>query len=467
MSNEKKREGGSMDMTEGSPYRLIFLFSIPLLIGNILQQLYNMVDSIIVGNIVGAKALAAVGTGFPVIFMLSSLFMGIGTGATIMVSQYFGAKDYEKLQNTVSTIYKAMLIGIVPLSVIGVVLSRPLLILMQVPDDGTLEMATTYMIVVFIGMIGMMGYNVNAGILQGLGDSRTSLIFLAIATVINIVLDLLFTAGIRMGVFGVALATIIAQIISWLFGVFYIQKKYSIIKINFRHLKFDRVLFKQALKLGIPSGIQQMCFSIGIMVMQALVNSYGSTFMAGFNGANKIDSFAFMPVQSFSIAVTTYTGQNIGAHRLDRVKHGTRAALVLSVVTCLVIGGILYPLSAWFMRMFSQDADVIESGVWYLQSVLPFYVLLAAGFIYSSTLRGAGEMMVPLISSLIGLWIVRVPAAYLLAYFFGKEYIYYSYGIGWVFGFIIPWVAYMRGKWKDKCIVGNGPSPEDEAIAQS
>ena len=306
MEETKRKQGGSMDMTKGSPYKLIFLFSIPLLIGNILQQLYNMVDSIVVGNIVGPKALAAVGTGFPIIFMLSSLFMGIATGATVMVSQYFGARNYEKLQNTVSTIYKAMLIGIVPLSVIGILLCRPLLIAMQVPDDGTLDMAVTYMIVIFVGMIGMMGYNINAGILQGLGDSKTSLIFLSVATVINIILDLTFTAGIRMGTFGVALATIIAQITSWIFGVFYIQKKYSIIKIHFRHLKFEKELFFQALKLGIPSGIQQMLFSVGIMVMQALVNSYGSTFMAGFNGANKIDSFAFMPVQSFAIAVTTY-----------------------------------------------------------------------------------------------------------------------------------------------------------------
>ncbi len=453
MSDVKKREGGSIDMTKGSPYKLIFLFSIPLLIGNILQQFYNMVDSIVVGNIVGPKALAAVGTGFPVIFMLSSLFMGIGNGATVIVSQFFGAKDYENLRKTVTTIYKSMLIAIVPLSILGILISRPLLILMQVPDDGTLDMAVTYMIVIFIGLIGSMGYNINAGILQGLGDSRTSLIFLAIATMINVVLDLAFTAGIRMGVFGVALATIIAQMCSWLFGLFYIQKKYTIIKIKFRHLEFDRALFKQALRLGIPSGLQQMCFSVGIMVMQALVNGYGSTFMAGFNGANKIDSFAFMPVQSFSIAVTTYTGQNIGAGLLDRVRLGTRAGMILSAITCVVIGGVLYPISGWLMRMFSSDAGVIESGVWYLHSVLPFYVLLAAGFIFSAALKGAGEMIVPLVSSIIGLWVARIPAAYLLAHFFGQEYIYFSYAVGWVFGFILPFVAYRRGKWKNKSVV--------------
>lgn len=449
------KKDGSIDMTQGSPYRLIFLFSMPLLLGNVLQQLYNMVDSIIVGNVVGTKALAAVGTGFPVIFMMCSLFMGVGTGATIMVSQYFGAKDYDSLQDTVSTIYSAMLVGVVPLTLIGMLLSKPLLVMMHVPDDGTLAMASQYMLIIFLGIIGTIGYNVNSGILQGLGDSRTSLIFLAIATVINIVLDLVFTAGIKMGVSGVALATIIAQISSWLFGVKYIQKKYSFIKISFRHLSFNKVLFKQALRLGIPSGIQQALFSVGTMVLQSLVNSYGSAFMAGFNGANKIDTFAFMPVQSFSIAVTTYVGQNIGAKKMERVKHGVRSSMILAGASCLIIGAIIFPLSGTLMRMFSQEEEVIASGVVYLQTVLPFYILLAASFIYNGALRGSGEMVVPLISSVIGLWLARVPAAYLLAHYFGSGYIYYSYAIGWVFAVAISCLYYRTGRWKNKGIVAD------------
>lgn len=454
----KGGNSGAMDMTQGNPYRLIFFFSMPLLLGNVLQQLYNMVDSIIVGNIVGTKALAAVGTGFPVIFMMCSLFMGVGTGATVMISQYFGAKDFDRLQDTVSTIYSAMLVGVVPLMAIGMLLSRPLLVMMKVPDDGTLALASQYMLIIFAGIIGTIGYNINSGILQGLGDSKTSLIFLAIATVINIVLDLLFTAWIRMGVAGVALATIIAQISSWLFGVRYIQKKYSFIKISFRHLHFDKILFKQALRLGIPSGIQQALFSVGTMVLQSLVNSYGSAFMAGFNGANKIDTFAFMPVQSFSIAVTTYVGQNIGAKKLERVKHGVRSAMIMAAVACIVIGAIIFPLSATMMRMFSQEEAVIASGVVYLQTVLPFYVLLAASFIYNGALRGSGEMVVPLISSMIGLWLARVPAAYLLAHFFGSGYIYYSYAIGWVFGVLISGLYYRTGRWSNKGLTGASAS---------
>lgn len=448
-----QKKSGVTDMTQGNPYKLILIFSIPLLIGNVFQQLYNMVDSIVVGNYLGDKALAAVGTGFPIIFMLSSLFMGIGMGASIMISQYYGAKDMARVGRTVSTIYTALMVAIVPLSLIGVFLARPMLVLIQTPDDGTLEMAAIYMITIFVGMIGSLGYNVNAGILQGFGDSRTSLLFLLIASIINIVLDIVFTVFCGMGVFGVALATIIGQITSWLFGIYYINHHYESIHISLFSFTFDKALFKQAMKLGIPSGIQQALFSIGIMMLQSLVNSYGSNFMAGFNGANKIDSFAFMPIQSYSIALTTYTGQNVGANNYHRVSKGLRAGMVLSTVTCLAIGIPLYFLSDLAMRLFSQSQPVIQTGVTYLHSVLPFYVLLAAMFMFSGVMRGAGEMIVPMICSFMSLWLARVPAAYLLAHFFGRDAMFYSYVVGWVLGFVIGLSYYLTGRWKKKRII--------------
>ena len=451
MAKEKKTT--SIDMTSGSPYRLILSFTMPLLLGNIFQQLYNMVDSVVVGNVIGDKALAAVGTGFPIIFMLSSLFMGIGTGATIRISQFYGARDLERVNQTVNTIYTALIIGIIPLSLIGIFLSEPLLHMMKVPDDGTLEMAKTYMVIIFIGVIGNLGFNINAGILQGFGDSRTSLLFLMIATVINIVLDLVLTITVPMGVAGVALATIIAQIVSWLFGVFYINRHYDFIKIRPHKFYFQKELFFQAMRLGIPSGIQQALFSIGIMFMQSLVNSYGSSFMAGFNGANKIDTFAFLPVQSLSNALTTYTGQNIGAGNQHRVKEGLKASLIMSIGCCIVVGILLYPTSAFMMRMFSQNAEVIDAGVAYLHGVLPFYFLLAISFMYNSGLRGAGDMVIPMISSFVSLWLARLPAAYLIAHFFEKEDIYYSYAVGWALGVLISGIYYMTGKWKNKSIV--------------
>ena len=457
----KGKKATSIDMTEGSPYRLILVFTLPLLLGNIFQQLYNMVDSVVVGNVIGDQALAAVGTGFPIIFMLSSLFMGVGTGATIMISQFYGARDLEKVNQTVNTIYTALIIGIIPLSLVGVFFSEPLLRMMHVPDDGTLQMAKTYMIIIFIGIIGNLGFNINAGILQGLGDSRTSLLFLMIATVINIVLDLVLTIPIKMGVAGVALATIIAQIASWLFGVFYINKRYDFIDIKPQKFYFKKRLFWQAMKLGIPSGIQQALFSIGIMFMQSLVNSYGSNFMAGFNGANKIDTFAFLPVQSLSNALTTYTGQNIGAGNQHRVNEGLKTSMILSVGCCIIVGILLYPTSGFMMRMFSQNPEVIDAGVAYLHDVLPFYFLLAGSFMFNSVLRGAGDMVVPMISSFISLWLARLPAAYLIAHFFSKESIYYSYAVGWVLGLMISGIYYASGKWKNKSIVAKMKSEEN------
>lgn len=450
---KEKSVVSSTDMTDGSPYKLILLFSLPLLIGNIFQQLYNMVDSIVVGNFIGEKALAAVGTGFPIIFLLSSLFMGIGIGATIMISQFFGAKDLEKVDQTVNTIYTGLIIGIIPLSIIGIFISEPLLRLIQTPNDGTLEMAKIYMVVIFIGMIGNLGFNINSGILQGLGDSRTSLLFLLIACIINIILDLVFTLVFGMGVMGVALATIIAQLVSWIFGIFFINRNYGFIQIKITSFFFDKKLFAQAMKLGIPSGIQQALFSVGIMVMQSLVNSYGSSFMAGFNGANKIDTFAFMPIQSFATAVTTYTGQNIGAGNMHRVKDGTRSAMILSVAASIIMCILIYPTSAFMMRMFSQNQDVINAGVAYLHGVLPFYMLLAISFMINSVMRGAGEMIVPMISSIVSLWLARVPAAYLIAHFWGGDAMFYSYAVGWAFGIAISGAYYLTGRWKNKSII--------------
>lgn len=441
------------DMTVGNPYKLILLFSLPLLVGNVFQQLYNMVDSIVVGNYVGEKALAAVGTGFPIINMMTSFFIGIGIGATIMVSQFYGAHDMEQIQDTVDTIYSAITIGIIPLTIIGIVLSKPLLQLINVPDDGTLTMATQYMIVIFIGLLFSSGFNMNSSILQGFGDSRTSLIFLLIACIVNIVLDIVFTICFGWGVIGVAVATIIAQFCSWIFGIYYINKHYGFIHINPFKIRIKKDLFKQAMKLGIPAGIQQALFSIGSMFMLSLVNSYGSAFMAGFNGGNKIDTFAFMPIQSFSIAITAYVGQNIGANQMHRVNDGKRAALVLSIGSSIVICGIIYPLSGFFMRMFGDNPEMIECGVAYLHQLLPFYFLLAALFIYNNFLRGAGESVVPMLSSIVSFWAMRIPTAYLIAHFFGGNYIYFSYAVSWFGGLLISLIYYKTGRWKNKSII--------------
>ncbi len=445
----KDNKNKMQNMTEGSPLKLIFAFAVPMLIGNVFQQLYNMVDSIVVGRFVSKIALAAVGTGFPIIFMTVSMFIGIGLGATILISQFYGAGDIENVKRTSQTIYTAMIVGAIPISILGIILTGPLLNLINVPAD-TFPLAKQYMIIIFVGLIGSIGFNINAGILQGLGDSKSSLLFLAIACLINIVLDLSFVLNFHMGVAGVAYATTIAQFFSWAFGIAYMRKKYEFLDFSILKFTFDKELFMKILKLGVPSGIQQALFSIGIMSIQSLVNSYGSDFMAGFNAANKIDTFAFMPIQSFANAVTTYVGQNIGAGRMERVHKGTVSTIAISIFFAVVIGAVIVPLGPWIMTMFNPDAAVVEAGMVYLKTVVPFFALLALVFTLSSVMRGAGETVIPMVGSITSLWIGRIPAAYLLANFAGRDYIFFSYAIGWVFWLLIALPYYMSGRWKLK-----------------
>ena len=445
MDNENKQIN---TMTEGNAFKIILAFAFPMLIGNVFQQLYNMVDSIVVGNYVGKIALAAVGTGFPIIFLMSALFIGIGIGATILISQFIGAGDIDNVRKTSQTIYTAMILSAIPISIIGIVFCQPILLLINTPPN-VLPMAKQYMLVIFAGMIGSFGFNINAGILQGFGDSKSSLLFLAIATVINIVLDLLFVIVFNWGVRGVAIATIIAQACSWVFGMIYMKRKYEILNFQITKFYFDKEIFKKILKLGLPTGIQQALFSVGIMSMQSIVNGYGSDFMAGFNAANKIDTFAFMPIQSFANAVTTFTGQNIGAGRLDRVHKGTVAAITMSlIISALAL--VVIPLGPFILKMFSSDPAVIDAGMIYLSNVMPLFLLLAIVFTLNAVIRGAGESVIPMIGSLISIWLGRIPAAYYIAANIGKEYLFYSYGVGWVLWLLISGPYYLSGRWKAK-----------------
>lgn len=433
------------DMTRGNPYRILTLFTVPMLIGNIFQQFYNIVDSIVVGNYVSSQALAAVGTGFPFLMMLTSFFIGIGIGAMVIISQCAGAKNYEELQLTVETIYRTMLVVVIPFSVLGIALSRPILVLMNVPNDGTLDQATVYLMIVFVGMVGSMGFNMNAGLLQGMGDAATSLIFLAVATVINVILDFLFVLGFHMGVSGVALATVIAQFSSWILGTLYINRRYPFIHIRLNRLRYNSSILKRAVQLGIPSGIQQMLFSVGNVVVQALVNRQGSAFMAGFTAATKVDAFVFLPIQSFSTAISTFVGQNYGARLYQRIRQGTRAGLWLSAGVAAVTALLVYPFSDALVALFTPAPDDILAGRIYLHSVLPFYPLLAVLFTFGSSLRGIGRMFVATLSTFVSMWLLRVPMAQIFLMTLGREYMYYSYGIGWIAGALISGIYFYYG----------------------
>lgn len=439
-----------INMTEGRPARLILKFSLPLLAGNVLQQMYNLVDSLVVGNFVGPEALAAVGGTFILNFLLVSLFSGLGLGFTIVISQFFGAGNRDGIKRAVDTGYVAAILGAIPVTAIGLLAARPLLTLMNTPPGPTMDMSVTYLSVLFIGTIGSFGYNLNAGILQGLGDSVSSLVFLAVATVLNIILDLVFVLVFGWGVAGVAWATIIAQLVSFLAGTVFIVKKLRLTTLAPRELGFDGKILRESLRIGLPGGVQNMLFSLGTMAIQRLINGYGPVFMAGYSISGRIDSLAFMPIASFSSAVTTYTGQNVGAGRLDRVKRGFWVTHGMSAGICVVTSVFVFLNARFLMSLFSPNPEVIGTGAEVLFRLMPCYVLLSFLFITNSVMRGAGESMLPFFASMTSFLFLRLPAAYALDHFFGKTEIGWCYGIGWVFGLAVALPYYFSERWKKR-----------------
>ncbi|MGL4982025.1 MAG: MATE family efflux transporter [Treponemataceae bacterium] len=437
-----------IDMTEGKPSKLIIRFALPLLAGNILQQMYNLVDSIIVGSFVGKEALAAVGNSFLIMFFLISLFGGIALGTTILISQYFGAKEYKKIKAVIDTVYIAMSFIALFVTIIGFFSSDFILRLLNTPDGKTFEMSKIYLQTLFLGTIANFGYNINAGFLQGLGDSKTSLLFLAIATAINIALDLLFVIVFDMGVFGVALATIVAQSISFIFGLLYINKKIPLLKVNFLSMQFNQTELSKTVKIGLPIGMQNMLFSLGAMALQRLINGYGPDFMAGYSAVNKIDPFVFMPILSFSMALTTYVGQNVGAKRLDRVYEGVKSSLLITLSVTALMSIFVFIFGKPFLMSFTKDESVIQVGLAFIHRLMPAYILLPSLFMINSSIRGLGNSIAPLFISMVSMFIIRIPAAYILDLFWGKYAIFHCYLVGWIVGntVAIPYFFYDKKK---------------------
>ena len=437
---------GLRNMTVGSPAGHIFCFALPLLAGSFLQQFYNMVDSWVVGNFVGDGALAAVGVGAPVIFLFSSLFMGVSNGGTVVIAQFFGAGKPERVRDAIDTVYTAFVCGAVPLSIIAVLLVKPLLFALRVEQAAYAE-AHTYLLVVCAGLVGTIGYNLNSGILRGLGNSRTTLLFLAVSTVLNIVLDLLFVLVFHWGVGGAALATILAQAASWLFGLAYINRAYPDYAIRLFCFRFDRELFREIMRIGLPSGLHMSLVALGSMVVMSKINSFGHDFTAAYNVGSKLDSMAFLPIQSLASAVVAYVGQNMGAKKMDRVRQGVRITLISSVAWAAVML-VLIPLGPTLIGFFSDTPAVIEAGARYLTCIMPFYLLFSVMFCLNNAMQGAGDSLFSMINAILSLILVRVPMVYFLANRFGPDYMYYGIGIGWVVGCTLSIVYYLSGRWK-------------------
>ena len=434
-------------MSEGNIWKQLLFFSIPLVLGNIFQQLYNAVDSIIVGNFVGSQALAAVTSSSPVINMLISFFLGLSIGAGVVISRYFGANDRQGVSDSIHTSMAIIILAGIAMTFVGVLLTPYILQWVGVPQD-VMSDSIVYLKIYFYGIVGVMIYNMGSGVLRALGDSKTPLYFLIFSSAVNIVLDYAFVVYLHMGVSGVAWATLISQCLSALLVCLLMMKGNASYQLHLRQLKIHPSILSEVIRVGLPSGVQNAIVSFSNVIVQSNINAFGSTAMAGCGAYTKIDGFAILPVTSYSMAITTFTGQNIGAGRFDRVRQGTKVCLTLSLITTLLISLLLFLFGDTALSIFTSDPAVINYGHIMLTLLVPGYFLLAISHAISGVLRGANRAataMIIVISCWCGLrmaWILTsVPI------FHSIHVVLLGWPISWLVSTIIFILYYRRGHW--------------------
>ncbi|NBH26787.1 MATE family efflux transporter [Lachnospiraceae bacterium] len=448
-----------VDMTEGAPWKKIVLFAVPMLVGNIAQQLYNTVDSVVVGNYVGDNALAAVGSAGPILNLLIVLFVGISVGAGIMVSQYFGAKEREKLSVTIGNCITLTGIATLFVMVAASMVAKPLLRLLDTPDS-IIDWCNSYLLILFIGSAGLAFYNILSGVLRGLGDSVSALVYLLVSTIINIVLDLLFVAKLGMGVNGVALATVIAQAVSALLCLRRLMRLTDLFDMKVCYLKLKGRYAQKIIRLGLPSGITQAIFSMAMIVVQSLTNSFGEMFIAANVIVMRVDGFAMMPNFSFGTAMTTYAGQNVGARRGDRVDTGAKQGTLIAVGISAVITSLILVFGKYLMGIFTGTPELVELSRHMMGILAIGYIAMAVTQSLSGVMRGAGDTMTPMWISIVTTIFVRVPIAYGISFLTRtpelpngrQECIFISLLSSWLIGAIVTFIFYKKGKWKEKAV---------------
>jgi putative MATE family efflux protein len=440
------------DLTTGNEGKLIFHFAAPMLLGNVFQQLFSVVDSIVVGNFVGKEALAAVGASFPVIFIMVSMIIGLVIGTTVVISQYFGAKNLVKVKRAIDTMYLYSAVFGIITTVVGIISAEPLLRLLGLPED-IMPQAVQYLQIYLSGMVVFFGFNGTSAVLRGLGDSKTPLYFLIVATVTNIILDLLFVAVFKWGVAGAAYATLVSNTLAFGLAIWWLNKTHKIIRIAIRGLHFDREVFQQSLKIGLPTGIQQTLVAIGALALMGIVNKFGTNVIAGFSVASRLDALAVIPAMSFSQALTTFVGQNIGANKPERIKAGLIATLKMSGIVTIVTSVFIIFGGHLLMSMFTKDTEVIRIGDQYLTIVSAFYIMFTLMFIYAGVMRGAGDTLIPMFISLLSLWIIRIPMAWYFSGKIGETGIWWAIPAGWFVGLVLSYAYYKSGRWKKKSVV--------------
>ena len=441
------------DMTLGSPWQRILEFSVPMLLGNIAQQLYNTADSVIVGHYVGDNALAAVGSASPILNLLLALFVGISTGAGIVVSQSFGARDREGLSKAIGNCISLTFVATVFIMIVGPIITRPLLTLLDTPVS-IMEWCVDYLYIYFIGIIGFFFYNMLSGILRGLGDSVSALGFLLLAAALNVILDLLFVAKFGMGVPGVSLATVIAQAISAVFCFLKLMRMGEHFSLNMKTLKLEKAMAGRIIGIGIPSGITQAIMSMSMMVVQSLTNSMGEMVIAANVIIMRVDGFAMMPNFSFGQAMSVYTGQNVGAGKWGRVQKGVIQGSLISQTFSVVIVIVLLFLNKYLFGIFTTTTALIDLAGRMMRIMAVGYIAISITQVLGGVMRGCGNTVTPMWISIISTVVLRIPTAYILAYFTrsaefpnGHPFaLSISLLVSWTMGMVMSVIAFRLGK---------------------
>lgn len=434
-------------MTEGVIWKEILLFSIPLLLGNLFQQLYNAVDSVVVGNYIGAQALAAVGSSAPVINLLVSFFMGLAVGAGVIISRYFGARKKEELHIAVHTSLALTFAAGLVMTLIGVLISPYVLQWVGTPSD-VMESSVLYLRIYFLGILSVMVYNMGSGILRAVGDSRNPLYFLIVSSVTNIILDMLFVIVFHMGIAGVGWATLIAQTISAVLTILLLMRTKEEYQVKLKHIRFHKHMLYEIVRLGLPSGLQNAIVSFSNVIVQSNINAFGSLAMAGCGSYTKIDGFAILPVMSYSMALTTFTGQNMGAKKYDRVKQGAKTGILMSVITIVCISALLLILGPNVLAIFSSDPTVINYGLYMMHVLAPGYIFLAISHAFNGIIRGAGITTVPMIV-MVTCW-CGLRMAWILTsvpLFHDIGVVFMGWPLTWIASALWLFLYYRKGSW--------------------
>ena len=449
---------GDVNLTEGNIWWQIIAFAIPLLLGNLFQQLYNMVDTWVVGNFVSDAAFAAVGTVAPIINTLIGFFMGLSSGAGVVISQAYGRSDMTEVKRTViASVIMTLTLG-VAFTVIGVSFTPMMLDFINTPDEVTVE-ATTYLRIYFAGVMGLMVYNMGAGILRAVGDSKRPFYFLVVSALLNIVLDLLFVIKFGMGVAGVAYATIISQIASAILVSIVLIKTSSPVKLvlselkhEFLHIKELLPIFKKIVRVGIPAALQMAITAFSNVFIQSYINHFGKECMAGYTAYAKIDAILFMPMQSLALSATTFVGQNLGAEKPQRAKKGSNTALILAVISTLLMGIPVMIFAPYLVTFFIDVESAVSYGTMFLRFMTPFYLLCTVNQVYSGSLRGSGNSKAPMIIMLTSFVLFRQIYMFIMANFISNTIIpiVAAYPAGWALSSILTIIVYLRAPFVKK-----------------